>query len=93
MRRYIAETNRVVGDNIRAVARRLTRAGLPTYTLAHKTTIVIERPKGVSWAKFKALIRSILQPRRGSVILFSEATGRTFLCSNAGNQPGQFQEV
>ena len=93
MRRYIAETNRVVGDNISAAARRLTRAGLPAFTIAHKTTIVIERPKHVSWAKFKKLIRSILQPRRGSIILFSQTSGRTFLCSNAGNQPGLFQEV
>ena len=83
----------MVGDNIRAVARRLTRAGLPAHTVAHKTTLVIERPAGMTWARFKALIRSILQPKRGSVILFSETTGRTFLCSNRGNQPGVFQTV
>jgi hypothetical protein len=91
--RYVAEANRVIGDNIRAVARRLTCAGLPAYTIAHKTTLVIERPSDMTGARFKALIRSILQPRRGSIILFSEATGRTFLCSNVGNRPGLFQIV
>jgi hypothetical protein len=32
----------------------------------------------------------VLQPRRGSVMISSEATGRTYVCSNRGNQPGNF---
>jgi hypothetical protein len=48
--RYVAEANRVIGDNIRSVARRLTRAGLPAYAVAHKTALVIERPANMTWA-------------------------------------------
>jgi len=35
MRRYFAEFNRVVGDNIRIAARRLARMGLNANVLPH----------------------------------------------------------
>jgi len=91
MRRYHAEFNRVVGDNIRIAEKKLRRSGLDAYLVAHKTALRIERPEDMSWTEFKTAVRSVLQPRRGSVMLFSESSGKTYICNNAGNQPGQFE--
>jgi hypothetical protein len=93
MMRYFGEFNRVNGDNIRAAAKRLTRMGLRSKVLPHKTALEIKRPRNMPWGKFTGAICSILQPRRGSVMMSSEATGRTFICSNMGNRPGQFQRM
>ena len=67
MRRYFAEFNRVIGDNIRSAARSLNRMGLKASLLPHKTSLVIERPKSMPWAQFRGAILAVLQPRRGSV--------------------------
>lgn len=93
MMRYFAEFNRVLGDNIRTTARRLTRMGLPAYVLPHMTALIIERPAGVTWKQFTNSIRSVLQPKRGSILIASETTGRAFICSNKGNRPGHFERV
>ena len=89
MMRYFCEFNRVVGDNIRVAAKRLRKLGLGASVLPHKTALLIERPKSMSWADFSQAVRSILQPRRGSVMLSSETTGRTFICQNHGNRAGR----
>ena len=34
-----------------------------------------------------------LQRRRGSVMISSESTGNTFICSFAGNQSGRFRRL
>ena len=91
MRRYFGEFNRVVGDNIRLAARALRRRGLDADVISHKTALVIQRPEEMSWADFTRAIRAVLQPRRGSVMLSSESTGRTFICHNGGNRPGRFE--
>jgi len=91
MRTYFGEFNRVVGDSIRHAMRVLQSWGLDVHLLPHKTALRIERPDGMSWADFKRAIRAVLQPRRGSVMISSESTGRTYVCSNRGNQPGSFQ--
>lgn len=91
--RYFAEFNRPRGDSIRITERGLRRSGLQANQIAHKTSLVIERPSAMSWRTFKNAIRAELQPRRGSVVIFSERTGNTFLCSNRGNQPGRFQRL
>jgi len=93
MKRYFAEFNRVIGDNIRIAARSLRRMGLEIYVLPHKTALLIERPASMSWADFTAAIRAVLQPRRGSVMISSESTGNTFICQNSGNRPGRFQRL
>jgi hypothetical protein len=46
----------------------------------------------ISWKGLKAL-RSVINPRLGSVLLFSKATGNVVLCSNTGNMSGRFQRV
>lgn len=91
MRRYFAEFNRVIGDNIRRTEQSLRQAGLGVTVLPHKTSLVIERPSSVSWTDLKNAIRAVLQPRRGSVIISSESTGKTFICQNGGNSPGLFK--
>ncbi len=91
--RYFAEFNRVRGDNIRRTAMRLRRLGLDVSVLAHRTSLEIIRPAGMSWRRFITAIRAQLQPRRGSVLLSSESTGNTFICSFARNQPGRFQRL
>ena len=91
MRRYFAEFNRVTGDNIHRAARSLRRSGLDVTVLPHKTSVVIERPSSVSWPELKKAICGVLQPRRGSVMISSEATGKTFICQNGGNSPGLFK--
>jgi hypothetical protein len=93
MRRYFGEFNRVVGDNIRNAMRLLRRHGLNAQLLDHKTSLVIERPQSMAWAQFTAAVRATLQPRRGSVMISSEFTGRTFICQNRGNRPGRFQRM
>ncbi|BAQ48065.1 hypothetical protein Maq22A_c25955 [Methylobacterium aquaticum] len=86
---YGAEFNRSLGDNIRGVMRKLEKAGLDVSKPPHLTTLIIRRPLSMSWADFKAIIRSMIQPRIGSVFLTS-STGRMFVCSNRGNRPGRF---
>jgi len=88
-REYGAEFNRVVGDNIRVAIRKLEKAGLKVRRPPHLTTLFIGRPLSMSWQDFKDILRSILQPRIGGVKL-SSSTGRMFICSNRGNQPGRF---
>jgi uncharacterized protein YqgV (UPF0045/DUF77 family) len=91
MRTYFGEFNRAVGDNIRRAMSVLRSWGLDVQLMPHKTALRIERPEDMSWADFKRAIRAVLQPRRGSVMISSESTGRTYVCSNRGNQPGSFQ--
>ncbi|MER8601225.1 hypothetical protein NKH09_25720 [Mesorhizobium sp. M1339] len=88
--RYFGEFNRVIRDNIRIAARMLRRLGLKAHVLPHKTSLVIERPRGMSWSDFTAAVAAVLQPRRGSVMLSSQATGNTYICNNRGNRPGRF---
>jgi len=90
MRRYFAEFNRVTSDNIRIAAKKLARQGLSVTVLAHKTSLLIEKPDSMSWSELKDALRSVLQPRRGSVMLSSETTGKTFICRYGGNRPGDF---
>jgi hypothetical protein len=91
MRTYFGEFNRAVGDNIRRAMSVLRSWGLDVQLMPHKTALRIERPEDMSWADFTRAIRAVLQPRRGSVMISSESTGRTYVCSNRGNQPGSFQ--
>jgi hypothetical protein len=88
--RYFAEFNRVIGDNAKLAARRLTKRGLNAQPLSHKTSMLIERPTGMPWSTFKSEIASVLQPRRGSVLIHSEKSGYTYICSNRGNRSGAF---
>lgn len=93
MKRYFAEFNRPRGDSIRRTEAALNRSGLKVSRVAHKTALMIERPTGIDWPTFKTAIRSELQSRRGSVLLFSESSKATYLCSNRGNKPGVFQRL
>ncbi len=88
--RYFAEFNRVIRDNIRIAARTLRRQGLEAHVLPHKTSLLIERPRHMPWSDFTGAVAAVLQPQRGSVMLSSESTGNTFICSNRGNRPGRF---
>lgn len=89
-KRYFAEFNRVIGDNLKKAVKKLTNYGIKSQILHHKTSILIERPLEMEWAAFKAAIVSVLQPRRGSVMIHSERSGHTYICSNRGNRPGDF---
>ena len=93
MRRYFAEFNRVIGDNIKIPARSLSRLGLNVSILPHKTSLIIERPRSMSWLQFTAAILAVLQPRRGSVIMSSEHSGKAWICQNRGNRPEKFQRL
>ncbi len=92
-RLYLAETNRALHDNIRWVVDYLEQHGIIVTRIQHLTTLLLERPPTMTWANFKVVIRSVLQPRIGSIVLSSCRTGRVFLCSNRGNQPGVFQRL
>ena len=91
MKRYFAEFNRAKGDNIRITAKSLNRQGLRASLLPHKTSLMIERPKSMPWTQFTGTVRAVLHPRRGSVMISSEYSGKTFICQNSGNRPGRFQ--
>jgi hypothetical protein len=90
---YSVETNRAVRDSIRWVKDFLERNGIKVTLIAHLTSALLGRPPTMSWGDFKALLRSILQPRIGSLKLTSCRTGRIYLCSDRGNQPGVFQRL
>jgi hypothetical protein len=90
---YTAETNRAMRDSIRWVVRFLERHGIKVTRIAHLTSVLLERPPQMSWAQFTAILRAVPQPRIGSVLVTSCTTGRVFLCSNRGNQPGVFQRL
>jgi hypothetical protein len=93
-RMYVLELNRPRWDNIRACARWLQRNyGLAVQILPHKTSIRITRPKHVSWLDFKKAVRAIIQPRRGSAMIFSQRPGNVYVCSNRANRPGHFQPI
>ena len=91
--KYVIETNRARRDSIRWVVDFLERHGFIVDRVAQLTTILVERPATMSWATFKAAIRSVLQRRKGSAVISSCRTGRVFLCDNRGNQPGVFQRL
>ena len=90
VRRYIGEFNRPLRDDIRTRAQKLKGLGLNVEILRHKTALAICRPMTMSWDDFKKALRAILDPKRGSVLLFSQATGNAFRCDNRGNRPGRF---
>lgn len=89
-RRYISEFSRPRGDNVRACARRLECLGLDVEILPHKASFAIRRPMSMSWAAFLAALRSVMDPVRGAVLLFSQATGNAFRCDNRGNRNSRF---
>jgi hypothetical protein len=91
-REYVLETNRALGDNVRRAARHLERGGLSVDFLPHKTTMLVRRPLSMSWSAFERLLASAIQLRAGSLLLFSKHSGRCWICSNRGNQPGEFVE-
>lgn len=90
---YIAETNRAKHDSIRLAVSILERRGIRVTRIAHLTSVLLERPSEMTWSEFKDVIRTVPQPRIGSVLLTSCKTGRAFLCDNRGNQPGVFQRI
>jgi hypothetical protein len=91
-REYVLETNRAIRDNVKRAARHLERGGLLVDLLPHKTTMLIKRPLSMNWSAFKSLLVSAIQPHVGSMLLFSKYSGRCWICSNRGNQPGVFVE-
>lgn len=91
---YFLEVNRCLHDASRRFMRRLERLGLVVSKLPHKTAYRIERPVDeISFAQMKRALTSGLNPRLGSVILFSAATGKAWVMSNRGNRPGVFEPV
>ena len=90
--RYIAEFNRCVGDSICRVIRRLERRGYEVDRVPQLTTLRIRRPAGVTMSQFRSDLRSLLQPRRGSLILCS-SSGRAWSCNMRGNRPGDFVQI
>lgn len=92
-KQYILEFNRARGDSIRTAARRLGRWGFDVNIIAHKTSLTVLRPAGMSWAEFENAVRDALDPIRGSALVFSQSSGRAWICSMIGNQPGVFQEI
>lgn len=91
---YVVELNRCRGDNVLLAAQRFTRRGINASVIRqHKTTLRLERPKGMTWQAFKAEVRRELQPRQGSALVHSHRSGRTYVCSNSGNRSGRFDRI
>lgn len=90
---YFAEFNRSRNDNIRLTARRLEHQGMDVTVIPHKTSLKIVRPADMAWSDFTRAISAELKPRLGSVMVHSQSTGNTFLCSEKGNRPRRFQRV
>jgi hypothetical protein len=60
----------------------------PDYLHINNPYITVGAPEDLAITR---TIRAVLQPRRGSVILSSESTGRTFICQAGSNRPGRFE--
>ena len=91
-RRYVAELNRCIGDNIARAVRYLERRGYTVDRVPQLTTITIRLPRDGSFAALQGDLVNILQPRRGSLILFS-TSGRSWSCNMRGNMPGVFDRI
>lgn len=89
-KKYVAELNRAVGDNIRKARAYFERRGIEADIVPHKTTLKLTKPNSMDWAEFKRIVHKSVQPRIGSVLLTSKTTGNVFVCNNRGNQPGKF---
>lgn len=90
--RYGAELNRCIGDNIARAVRYLERRGYVVDRVPQLTTITIELPRDGSFTALKADLLGVLQPRRGSLVLWS-TSGRSWSCSMRGNMPGIFDRI
>lgn len=89
---YFIEGNRLTNDSIRIVASTLRRYGIAVGQVPHKTTLKLERSAEMSWKTFLRLLKKFIQPKIGSLILFSCSTGKVFICNNTGNRPNLFIE-
>lgn len=91
-RRYLAEFNRCVGDNVARAIGRLERMGYDVERVPQLTTLKITPPRTGDFSDLKADLLPLLQPRRGSLILHS-TSGRSWSCNMRGNRPGDFVRV
>lgn len=91
-RRYLAEFNRCLGDNIGRVIRRLDRLGYDIERVPQLTALKITPPRGGDFSGLKSDLSALLQPRRGSLTLAS-SSGRSWSCSMRGNRPGDFVRI
>jgi hypothetical protein len=89
---YVAEFNRCVGDSIKNVVRRLRAKGYEVSVIRHRTTVILRRPSGQSFKKFKKHIAELVQDNIGSVLM-SSTSGKIWLLDNKGNQPGVLQLI
>lgn len=90
--RYIVEFNRCVGDSISRAKRWLERRGYQVEFVPQLTTLLVRRPVGVTMREFRADLRALLQPRRGSLVICS-SSGRAWSCNMRGNRPGDFVKI
>lgn len=90
-REYFVEYNRCESDRPARLVRRLERIGLQVERSPHKTSLRIERrTEEVSFAQMQKALRQGIDPKIGSVILFSPSTGGVWIMQNRGNRPGVF---
>ena len=90
LRRYSIELNRMLHNSSRWVAGQLERLGIKVQRMSHLTALLLELPPDMTWDEFKNVLRSVIQPGRGSVLVQSCVTGNVFVCDNRGNRPGRF---
>lgn len=87
---YFIEINRCLRDASARFIRHLERCGLIVERLPHKTAYRIVRPICVTFADMRQALTAGLNPRLGSVLLFSASTGNAWVMSNRGNRRGVF---
>lgn len=83
------ETNRARASAQRVVAF-LKSKGIDATRLLHKTTFKVTKPKNMTIGEFKDCLLKIIDPRLGSMIIFIEPRGETYLVDNRGNRRGRF---
>jgi hypothetical protein len=87
-RKYGAEFNRCIGDNMRCVKRFMIDRGIRVKVDPdHPTLAVLYRPPQMSWQEFCRIIRAALQPVIGSALLFSPRSRRSWVVSQRGMRP------
>jgi hypothetical protein len=59
-------------------------------TVAPRTSFVLKRRRGESFADLREALKESLDPRRGSGVLVSRRTGNVFEINNRGNRRNRF---
>lgn len=89
-RRFTFTYDNPRGGDYSRPARDLGRLGTIDIVRFPRTLLRLTPRSDVSFNQIKLVAARVVDPSRGSAILFSAQTGREYRLNNRGNRPGQF---